>query len=157
MAYHGFKKSLTQSDLWDLPEESQTLNIHEKFSIILSKSQEKIKLINNKKSIGSKSKSNLFSTVLKGFWPWLTTCLIMKLISSLLAFASPQLLDLLLTFIESNDPTWKGVVLALGMFIAALLQSLFDSQHEFWIQTISMRMRSALISAIYHKVTINSI
>lgn len=152
MAYLGFKKTLIQSDLWDLPEESQTSKVHDQFSAQLSKAQERIKLINSRKSSGSKPKSNLFSTVLKGFWPWLTACLIMKLTSSFLAFASPQLLDLLLTFIRSNDPIWKGYILAFGMFSAALIQSLVDSQHEFWIQSTSMRMRSALISAIFHKV-----
>ncbi|XP_015787127.1 canalicular multispecific organic anion transporter 2-like [Tetranychus urticae] len=150
MAYLGFKKALTQSDLWDLPEESRTKLIHDNFSELLTESQQSLKLMNAKKPL-NKARSNLFRTLLKSFWPWLLACFILKLFSSLLAFASPQLLDLLLTFIRSNDPSWKGVILALGMFVAALLQSLFDSQYEFWIQTTSMRMRSALISAIYHK------
>ncbi|XP_025017040.1 canalicular multispecific organic anion transporter 1 isoform X2 [Tetranychus urticae] len=150
MAYLGFKKALIQADLWDLPEESRTKLIHDNFSELLTESQQRLKLMNAKKPV-SKARSNLFRTLLKSFWPWLLACFILKLFSSLLAFASPQLLDLLLTFIRSNDPSWKGVILALGMFVAALLQSLFDSQHEFWIQTTSMRMRSALISAIYHK------
>lgn len=146
MALLGFRKTLTQSDLWELPDENKTHLIQGSFEKLLQSSSK------SKQSNANISTNNLFRLLLINFWPYLIACVFFKLFLILIAFVSPQLLDLLLTFIKSDDPSWRGYLLAGGMFISAFMESMLDSQHEFWIQTVSMRMRSALISAIYHKV-----
>ncbi|XP_053205975.1 ATP-binding cassette sub-family C member 3-like isoform X2 [Panonychus citri] len=145
MALLGFRKTITQSDLWELPDENKTHLIQGSFEKLLQSSSK------SKQSNANISTNNLLRLLLINFWPYLIACVFFKLFLILIAFVSPQLLDLLLTFIKSDDPSWRGYLLAGGMFISAFMESMLDSQHEFWIQTVSMRMRSALISAIYHK------
>lgn len=163
MALLGFRKTLTQADMWDLPEEDRTQLIQDKFSRLLtagtkyhtpSKPQAVMNGATGRSDVKKRKtiKISLLTILLKGFWPWMIGCGLFKLVSSVLVFASPQLMDSLLTFIASDAPIWQGAILALGMFVSTLIQSMFDSQYEFWIQTTSMRMRSALISCVYQKV-----
>lgn len=65
-------------------------------------------------------------------------------------------LDQLIAFVASGDPNWRGYVIALGMAICALLESMLNGQYEFWINVTSMRMRAALIASIYRKVSLPS-
>uniref|UniRef100_T1K6E5 ABC transporter domain-containing protein n=1 Tax=Tetranychus urticae TaxID=32264 RepID=T1K6E5_TETUR len=59
----------------------------------------------------------------------------------------PQLMGCgLIAFVASGDPKRRGYVIALGMAICALLESMLNGQYEFWINVTSMRMRAALIS-----------
>ncbi len=83
-------------------------------------------------------------------------CGVIKLCSSFLTFGNPLLLDQLIAFVASDDPNWRGYVIALGMAICALLESMLNGQYEFWINVTSMRMRAALIASIYRKVSLPS-
>nr|WPH24505.1 ABC transporter subfamily C1 [Tetranychus urticae] len=148
MAYKGYRKALTQSDMWPMIEDHQTASIVKKtdryFEPILSSSNEPAKT----KPV---LKVNTFKVLIKVYWPILLFGSVCKLISSSLVFANPQLLDALLTFIVSNQPIWKGYVIASLMFATSLFQSLLDSQCEFWTQVASMKMKSALTATIYRK------
>ena len=166
MAYKGFRKSLTQSDMWNLIDENKTATIKSNFDSHLKSSlayyvnspDSDIPSTSSQSSHSNKNiQTNILGVMIKAFWPMLLFGAVCKLISSLLVFASPQLMDALLTFIVSDQPVWKGYIIALGMFSASLFQSLLDSQYEFWINTTSMRMRSALIATIYRKVRIKII
>lgn len=164
MALHGFRKTLTQADMWDLPEDDRTQIIQDKFSRLLVSGTKYLGipdkptfngLTSGPKKMNKRPKTmkvSLLSILVKGFWPWMAACVMFKLISAVLVFASPQLMDYLLTFIASDAPVWQGAILALGMFMATFVQSIIDSQYEFWIQTTSMRMKSALIACVYQKV-----
>ncbi|XP_077530619.1 multidrug resistance-associated protein 1-like [Haemaphysalis longicornis] len=52
---------------------------------------------------------------------------------------------------KSDEPSWHGVLYATAMFFASMSESLFNGQYEYRIQLVPMRMRSALINAIYRK------
>ncbi|XP_015783925.1 multidrug resistance-associated protein 1 [Tetranychus urticae] len=157
MALKGFRKTLTQGDMWNLISDNQTQTIEKHFDPHLQSATEYIQYSNYDKPTTSSSqrrstlKVSILGVLIKAFWPVLLFGAICKLISSLLVFASPQLMDALLTFIVSDEPAWKGYTIAIGMFTAALFQSILDSQYEFWTQTTSMRMRSALLATIYRK------
>ena len=163
MALYGYRKPLNQADMWDLPEDNRTQIIQDKFSRLLDAGTKYLGLPDIKSrpinGVGTKKmkrpktiRISLFTVMMKGFWPWMVACIIFKLISAVLVFASPQLMDYLLTFIASDAPLWQGLILALGMFMATFTQSIIDSQYEFWIQVTSMRMKSALIACVYQKV-----
>lgn len=53
---------------------------------------------------------------------------------------------------NKNEYEWKGYVYALGFFLIALLQSTFFHQNFHIGMTLGMRIRSALIAAVYKKV-----
>ncbi|KAH9380694.1 hypothetical protein HPB48_001532 [Haemaphysalis longicornis] len=58
---------------------------------------------------------------------------------------------MLIRFMNSDEPSWRGVLYAAAMFFASMGESLFNSQYEYRIFLVSMRMRSAMINAIYRK------
>ena len=60
---------------------------------------------------------------------------------------------LLITFTEDKDePDWKGYFYATLLFVTAVVQSLFLHQYFHRCFTLGMRMRSAIVAAIYKKV-----
>lgn len=141
MALKGFRKSLDQTDMWKLAEDNQSITIRKRFD-------------NYIRSPSSPSNHiNLLGVLIRNFWLPLLLSAICKLISSLLVFASPQLMDQLLTFIISNQPNWRGYIIALSIFTASIASTIFESQYEFWTNITAMRIRSALITAIYRKVS----
>ncbi|XP_056010332.1 multidrug resistance-associated protein 1-like isoform X2 [Ostrea edulis] len=86
-----------------------------------------------------------------------------KFIYDLLQMASPSLLSVLIGYVESKNTKgsieyeWKGYVYATGFFVIALLQSTFFHQNFHIGMTLGMRMRSALIAAVYKKsLTMNN-
>ena len=65
----------------------------------------------------------------------------------------PSLPRLLITFTEDRDePDWKGYFYAVLLFVTAVVQSLFLHQYFHRCFTLGMRMRSAIVAAIYKKV-----
>lgn len=68
--------------------------------------------------------------------------------------------SVLIGYVESKNTKgsieyeWKGYVYATGFFVIALLQSTFFHQNFHIGMTLGMRMRSALIAAVYKKVNI---
>eukprot|EP00117_Sycon_ciliatum_P046046 scpid33667/ scgid33028/ Multidrug resistance-associated protein 1; ATP-binding cassette sub-family C member 1; Leukotriene C(4) transporter len=75
-----------------------------------------------------------------------------KLVQDLLAFVSPLVLKLLIGFIENRDePAWKGYFYAGLMVATALIQSVFLHQYFHVCFTVGMRLRSAVINAVYKK------
>ena len=53
---------------------------------------------------------------------------------------------------DPSEPDWRGYLYAVLLFITAAIQSLFLHQYFHRCYTIGMRMRTALIAAIYNKV-----
>ena len=78
-----------------------------------------------------------------------------QLIASALTFVNPMVLDMLINFMDPNstDPEWRGYFYALLMFVSPMFESLFNSQYEYRINLISMKIRACVISVIYRKVT----
>lgn len=77
----------------------------------------------------------------------------MKLFHDIFQFIQPQLLRLMIVFIENPDQdNWKGIFYAFLMFATASLQSVALSIYFHRMYSVGMRMRSALISAIYRYV-----
>ncbi|XP_015781053.1 multidrug resistance-associated protein 1-like [Tetranychus urticae] len=142
MVIRGYRKTLQQSDIWNLSGENTSLATENKITAVEAKLN---------RDGQKKNQVNILKILLKSFWPTLLLGAVCKLFSSLLVFASPQLLDALLSFVVSDQPVWKGYIIAIAMFVSSLTQSILDSQSEFWTQTTSIRLRSALAATIYKK------
>ena len=60
----------------------------------------------------------------------------------------------LIAFIEGNDPfAWKGYLLAFTMYVVVTITSLTNNHRFDACYLVAMRMRCALVSAIYRKVS----
>lgn len=89
--------------------------------------------------------------LVKTFWPSLAASASFKLVAALLAFVSPVVLDYFLIWMQGNEPAWRGFFYAGIMFVSALLESMFNNQYEYTLSVTAMRMRAAIIDAVYQK------
>ncbi|GCC37373.1 hypothetical protein chiPu_0015877, partial [Chiloscyllium punctatum] len=95
---------------------------------------------------------HLLSALNKAFGCRFYSLGLLKFIGSMLGFAGPLLLNLLVTFMESDTQQMtKGIWYALGLFLSTFIGAVLLNQFNYRVMTISLMVRSALISAIYRK------
>lgn len=85
----------------------------------------------------------------------------MKLIQDVLVFVSPQVLRLIIQFVDpgpgnERQEFWKGLVYAFLLFIVASVQTLILAQYFQRMFIVGLRIRTALISAVYRKALVLS-
>ncbi|XP_059215146.1 canalicular multispecific organic anion transporter 1 isoform X2 [Centropristis striata] len=99
----------------------------------------------------------LITTIYKSFKGVLIESALFKLLQDLLAFASPQLLKLMISFTQDTSKyTWEGYVLAVLLLVVAILQSLFLQQYFQRCFVLGMKVRTAIIAAVYKKALVVS-
>jgi ATP-binding cassette, subfamily C (CFTR/MRP), member 1 len=81
---------------------------------------------------------------------------IFKAVNDILAYVQPQLLRLLLIFVGSwysqhPEPKVRGVLVIVGMFLTATIQTVCMNQYLSRINETGMRVRAGLTSVIYRK------
>ncbi|XP_056096294.1 ATP-binding cassette sub-family C member 3 [Rhinichthys klamathensis goyatoka] len=90
--------------------------------------------------------------LLRAFGPYFLIGSAYKLLQDLITFVNPQLLRMLIDFTKNKHaPLWWGYALAFLMFGTSLLQTLILHQHFQYCFVTGMRLRSAIIGAIYRK------
>ncbi|XP_071095599.1 multidrug resistance-associated protein 1-like [Haliotis cracherodii] len=102
---------------------------------------------------------SLFKVLLKTYGPTLLISHLWKAMYDLLSFVNPLLTNALISFIDNRatEQEWKGYVYACSFFVVAVTQSCFFHQHFHISMTLGMRIKSAVISAVYKKaLTISS-
>ncbi|KAF5303469.1 hypothetical protein FQA39_LY09932 [Lamprigera yunnana] len=166
LAFRGFRYSLKTSDLWNLRHEDSSKVVNPKFDEYWEGSLKKAKVnfydygraafksgsthIEFVKSSPNKVVS-ILPSLCKAFGPTFLFGAVLKLVQDLLAFASPLLLDLLLTYIQDKGPQWHGIFYVVCLFVAASVQTLIVSQYFYRMHIVGIRIRTALISAVYRK------
>ena len=84
-----------------------------------------------------------FSYFLSGIWQFGYICL---------QFASPQLLNVLISFVQDpSQPNWKGYLYAAVLAIVALASAICDSRYWLGVERVGLRLRSAVSGAVYRK------
>ncbi|XP_053385666.1 multidrug resistance-associated protein 1-like [Mercenaria mercenaria] len=100
----------------------------------------------------AKNRISLPLVLLKTFGWDLFVSNIWKLIYDVLVFVNPFLLQLLIDFaVDSSKPVWKGYVYSVAFFAVISVQSFSFHFLMHQTMTIGIRMRSALISAVFKK------
>ncbi|XP_052124000.1 multidrug resistance-associated protein 1 [Frankliniella occidentalis] len=99
-----------------------------------------------------RQQTNIMYAMCRAFGGVFLAGCIAKLFETTIVFVSPQILSLLITFVEEGDePVWRGYMYAVLMLLAATFQTLSMTQHNQRMYIVGMRIRTALISAIYRK------
>ncbi|GAB7347940.1 hypothetical protein MBLNU459_g5452t1 [Dothideomycetes sp. NU459] len=143
MMKYGYKNFLAQDDLWNLRKRDTTAATASAFDQAWQLEMEK-------------KKPSLWIALFRGFGgPYFRGACI-KTISDILAFVQPQLLRLLISFVDSyrgpnGQPPIRGAAIALAMFAVSVLQTVFLHQYFQRAFETGMRIRSALTAAIYQK------
>ncbi|XP_055685130.1 multidrug resistance-associated protein 1 isoform X4 [Lutzomyia longipalpis] len=177
LAWQGFRKPLENSDLWNMkPEDSakEVMPLFAKYwNKTLAKTAEKNKPTPPKATFSKDSASvnftkpkerktaSILPAIVKAFGPTFLFGAMLKLFQDILTFVSPQVLRLLINFVgtsgdENPEEDWKGIFYAVLLFVVASTQTLFLAQYFNRMFFVGLRIRTALISAIYRKALVLS-
>nr|XP_029724825.1 multidrug resistance-associated protein 1-like isoform X4 [Aedes albopictus] len=174
LAWTGFKKPLVNDDLWNMkPEDAskevsplfmkywnetleKTYKTREVHDVTSTASFKKQSARVDFKTIKTKKIASILPALIKAFGPTFAFGSFLKLGQDILTFASPQILRLIINFVGGEEPLWKGIFYALLLFFVAGTQTLFLAQYFNRMFFVGLRIRTALISAIYRKALIIS-
>ncbi|XP_038152385.1 canalicular multispecific organic anion transporter 1-like [Cyprinodon tularosa] len=99
----------------------------------------------------------LVNTISKTFKGILIESAFYKLVQDLLTFVSPQLLKLMISFTQDKSSyVWEGYLYAVLLLVVALLQSLTLQQYFQRCFVLGMKVRTALMAAVYKKALVMS-
>jgi ATP-binding cassette subfamily C (CFTR/MRP) protein 1 len=140
----GYKKYLTEDDLWNLASRDTTKATGSTFKAAWDYELEHHK------------HPSLWMAIFRAFsGPYFRGALF-KVVSDSLAFVQPQLLRLLIKFVDSYStedpqPATRGAAIALAMFAVSVGQT--TALHQYFQRAFEtgMRIKTALIAAIYGK------
>jgi ATP-binding cassette subfamily C (CFTR/MRP) protein 1 len=149
MMIQGYKKSLTEIDLWALRREDQADALGNK----LQRHWDAQRVLARQ---GSKKKPSIWIALTKSYGMPFLIAAFFKLFQDILGFAQPQLLRLLLIWVDSYRtdepaPAANGYMIAILMFFCAVAQSFALHQYFARCFETSMRVRGGLIHVIYKK------
>ncbi|XP_059928734.1 canalicular multispecific organic anion transporter 1 isoform X3 [Gadus macrocephalus] len=99
----------------------------------------------------------LIFTIFKCFKRTLIESAFFKLLQDLLAFVSPQLLKLMISFTKNEEaPDWHGYMYSVLLVLVAVLQSLFLQQYFQRCFVLGMKVRTSIMAAVYKKALVVS-
>ncbi|KAI9241814.1 MAG: hypothetical protein BYD32DRAFT_432726 [Podila humilis] len=147
----GYRQPLVDDDVANMmPRRMRTVHSYDMVS------QEWDRHVAKCEARTSNKKPSLLWVVLKaGGWSWLPI-IVFALLQSIMEYVQPLLLDVILNFISSystDDPSPPvyGIILSIGMFVAALLWSLANGQYFQMGTNLGLEFRAGLVSMIYRK------
>jgi len=141
---YGYKKYLTEEDLWNLAKRDTTKSTGESFQRAWDH------------ELQYKEHPSLWMAIFRAFnGPYFRGTLF-KTVSDTLAFVQPQLLRLLIQFVasyrtEKPEPVIRGAAIALAMFSVSIGQTMALHQYFQRAFETGMRIKTALTAAIYSK------
>uniref|UniRef100_A0A7N6C098 Multidrug resistance-associated protein 1 n=1 Tax=Anabas testudineus TaxID=64144 RepID=A0A7N6C098_ANATE len=161
----GYKRPLEEKDLWSLNLDDRSQNVvpqlvHrwntecqktkqgpavEESEILLTKTQQKAK------------EPSLFWVLCLTFGPYFLISCLYKFIQDILMFVGPEILRLLISFVNnSNAPSWHGFFYTALLFVCTCVQSLVLQRYFHVCFVTGMRLRTAIIGAVYRKALVIS-
>ncbi|PSS35050.1 ABC transporter C family member 2 like [Actinidia chinensis var. chinensis] len=138
LVQQGYKRPITEKDVWKLDTWDQTETLIKKFQICWEKEAKRSK-------------------------PWLLRALncslggriwfggLFKIVFDLSRFVGPVLLNHLLQSMERGNPAWIGYVYAFSIFVGVSLGVLCEAQYFQNVTRVGFRMRSTLVAAVFRK------
>ncbi|CAG2120236.1 unnamed protein product, partial [Medioppia subpectinata] len=128
--------------MWSLSTQNRT-------NVFIKQFNKHWKPIQNNKT---KNAINIFPLVLKTYWPTILFNACIQLVSTLLTFTQPLILDRLITFMTpmtdtttaTVEPIWRGYLYAGAMFVSPVLASVLNGQYDRRQDLLLMKMRSSV-------------
>lgn len=142
---YGYSHFLAEEDLWALAKNDTTKSTGQAFETAW---QHELK---------HRKKPSLWMTLFRAYGGPYVIAAFFKGANDVSAFAQPQLLRLLLTWVDSYrdgqqpQPVIKGAAIALSMFAVAVVQTTMIHQYFQITFVTGMRIKGGLTSSIYRK------
>uniref|UniRef100_A0A8C8K4S6 ABC-type glutathione-S-conjugate transporter n=1 Tax=Oncorhynchus tshawytscha TaxID=74940 RepID=A0A8C8K4S6_ONCTS len=160
----GYRTPLEAGDLWNLREEDTSdkiiSDLEEEWTTECAKLQQLPDQAQILRKLQKEQSSGfcLLRTLARNLGPYFLTGTMCIIFHDFFMFAIPQVLSLLLGFMNEEDaPLWKGYFYATLMFLLSCLQSLFNHQYMYTCFTVGMRVKTAVMGLVYRKsLVINS-
>ncbi|XP_017727200.1 PREDICTED: multidrug resistance-associated protein 1 isoform X1 [Rhinopithecus bieti] len=125
------------------PKESSKVDANEEVEALIVKSPHK------------EWNPSLFKVLYKTFGPYFLMSFFFKAIHDLMMFSGPEILKLLINFVnDTKAPDWQGYFYTALLFIAACLQTLVLHQYFHICFVSGMRIKTAVIGAVYRKALV---
>ena len=145
MMKYGYREFLTQDDLWNLRERDTAEVTGKKLETTWADELEK-------------KQPSLWMALFRGFGGPYFRGTVIKTFSDALSFVQPQLLRLLISFVDSYrhgnshpQPVIRGAAISLAMFAVSVSQTALLHQYFQRAFETGMRVKSSLTSMIYSK------
>nr|XP_044603416.1 multidrug resistance-associated protein 1 [Equus asinus] len=107
------------------------------------------------KSPAKERDPSLFKVLYKTFGPYFLMSFLFKALHDLMMFAGPEILKLLINFVNDQQaPDWQGYFYTALLFISACLQTLVLHQYFHICFVSGMRVKTAVIGAVYRKALV---
>ncbi|XAR72526.1 Xenobiotic-transporting ATPase [Bertholletia excelsa] len=134
----GFKRPLTEKDVWKLDTWDRTETLNKKFQQCWAEESRKPKpwlLRALNRSVGARFWWG-------GFW---------KIGNDASQFVGPLILDQLLESMQRRDPAWIGYIYAFSIFVGVVFGVLCEAQYFQNVMRVGYRLRSTLVAAVFRK------
>jgi ABC-type multidrug transport system fused ATPase/permease subunit len=161
LIWKGYRKALTYDDLYDLNYEEKSRVVAPKFQKEWDKEIKRTGLnslrepIRNEVDVRPRRRGrgpSLVYSLCRAYGFTLFVAGFFKLGNDLLSFVSPQLLKLMIAYVnDGEEAAWKGYAYAALMFLAAVIQSLWLHQYFHRCFVVGVRVRSGVIASVYRK------
>ncbi|KAM8717859.1 hypothetical protein ACLKA7_004542 [Drosophila subpalustris] len=175
MALKGYRNPLEEDDLWDLrPQDSckevmptfayyWNQNVRKNYKSTSGQTAEpKAQFANGRVSFENpqgngrkKGMASIMPAIYKSFGGIFLFGSFFKLITDVLTFAQPQVLSLIIGYVEDYEtdpqPEWKGIIYSVALFVLASAQTFILAQYFHRMFIVGLRIRTALINCIYRK------
>ncbi|XP_055990712.1 multidrug resistance-associated protein 1 [Sorex fumeus] len=98
---------------------------------------------------------SLFKVLYKTFGPYFLMSFLFKAVHDLMMFAGPEILKRLISFVKEQEaPDWQGYFYTALLFLSACLQTLVLHQYFHICFVSGMRIKTAVIGAVYRKALV---
>ncbi|KAI1883878.1 hypothetical protein AGOR_G00220620 [Albula goreensis] len=105
----------------------------------------------------SQREPSLLLALCRAFGPYFLVSSVYKIIHDLLMFVGPVILRLLIQFVnDANAPTWQGYFYTVLLFVCSCVQTLILQKYFHVCFVTGMRLRSAIVGAVYRKALVIS-
>eukprot|EP00210_Caulerpa_lentillifera_P008090 g7724.t1 len=143
----GYKRPLEFDDIWSLDYPDHSRKLSSDFQRHWTKELEL------GKGRGSKrwDNPNLFRALKKTIGPLFYQAIPLKLMVDISQFVGPVFLDLLLSSVQDNEPSWRGYTYAFSMFVGLVIGTLADNQHFQRVMRAGFQLRSILTTEVQKK------
>uniref|UniRef100_T1J4L0 ABC-type glutathione-S-conjugate transporter n=1 Tax=Strigamia maritima TaxID=126957 RepID=T1J4L0_STRMM len=143
LCYLGFRRPLTKDDLWDLL-------VPYKCSYIFPKFQKNWQIVSKKQALAGKNPSLVFALG-RTFWRPFILVGLSQFAAYTTDFSIPFILRLLIDFVSSDEPRWRGYLYCCLIMVIGIVAVFFYAR-QYWIAVrMGVQLRASIISAIYRK------
>ncbi|XP_006101728.1 multidrug resistance-associated protein 1 [Myotis lucifugus] len=125
------------------PKEGSKVDVNEEAEALIVRAPQKVR------------EPSLFKVLYKTFGPYFLMSFLYKALHDLMMFTGPEILKLLINFVnDKKAPDWQGYFYTAVLFLSACFQTLMLHQYFHICFVSGMRIKTAVIGAVYRKALV---